>query len=353
MNTIQAFRTVFDPHLEAVLGARIRASSRLTSDRDVKEIVEYAGTLALSGGKRVRPYLAWTMYQAFGGKKSRAVFDALVTLELFHVFGLLHDDIIDHGTSRHGVPTAHLAIAARLAKQKRRGDLEHIAEGQAILLGDLLFAWVTQVLHASLSRAAISRRVSTLFYDMVDEVVIGQMLDVDLMTRSTATSQLVDEKMRLKTASYTFVRPMQIGAALADAPASVDRFCEAFGVALGIAFQIQDDMFDLTLSAKQLGKTVFSDLADRQHTVFTQYIIDHGTPTQRKQLASLFGATLSEEDRPRITKLLVDSGALAHGQRLMNDQFDEATRVLQRARQPEETKQELQALVTYIRNRTS
>lgn len=331
----------------------MRTSCKISSDRSVNDIVEYAKILAVSGGKRLRPYLAWIMYQAFGGKKSRPALNVLAALELFHIFGLIHDDIIDHGMSRHGIPTAHRAVATRLAKQKRRGDLAHIAEGQAILLGDLIFAWVTQILQSSLSGVAMTHRVSSLFYHMVDEVVIGQMLDVDLMTRVAASSQLVDEKMRLKTAGYTFVRPMQIGVALAGASVANDRFCETFGTALGIAFQIQDDMFDLTLSSKQLGKTIFSDLVDRQHTVFTQYIFDHGTRTQKKQLTSLLGKRLSEKDRSPITQLFADSGALAHGQRLMNEQFDAATHSVQRARLPKNTKRELLVLVALIRNRIS
>ena len=353
MHNLHSFRKIFDPHLATILTARMDVSRRLTSDQDVQDIVAYAGTVALAGGKRVRPYLAWIMYQAFGGKKSRTVFDILAALELFHVFCLIHDDVIDRGTSRHGVPTAHVAITTRLTTQKRHGDLEHIAEGQAILLGDLLFAWVTHLFRNLPSHTVTPPRASSLFYRMVDEVVIGQMLDVDLMTRVTATTQLVDEKMRLKTANYTFVRPMQIGAALAGAPRAIDRFCETFGTAIGLAFQIQDDLFDLTVPTAQIGKTTFSDLTNRQHTLFTQYILEHGNRDQKKQLTALFGATLSEKDRPRIAKLFTDSGALAYGEAVMCAHFSDATNAIERTRLPEQTKQELRTLVVAVRNRTS
>jgi geranylgeranyl pyrophosphate synthase len=146
---------------------------------------------------------------------------------------------------------------------------------------------------------------------------------------------------------------MQIGAALAGASKSADRFCDVFGITLGLAFQIQDDLFDLTLSAKQLGKAAFSDLSNCQHTVFTQYIFDHGTAAQKKQLTQLFGSILSEDDRPRIAALFTDSQALAHGLRLMNIQFDAAVQAVQRVKLPMHTKQELFDLVSYIRNRTS
>lgn len=79
------------------------------------------------------------MYQGLAGKKQQALLDASIALEVFHVFGLMHDDIIDRGTDRHGIPTVHLAVAKRLKQQKRFGDSNHIGEGQAILLGDLSF----------------------------------------------------------------------------------------------------------------------------------------------------------------------------------------------------------------------
>lgn len=353
MRNLHSFRKIFDPHLAAILTARMDASRMHTSDKDVQDIIAYAGTVALAGGKRVRPYLAWIMYQAFGGKKSRAVFDILAALEIFHVFCLIHDDVIDRGTSRHGVPTAHAAIMTRLTQQKRHGDLEHIAEGQAILLGDLLFAWVTHLFRNLPSHTATPPRAASLFYNMVDEVVIGQMLDVDLMTRVSATTQLVDEKMRLKTANYTFVRPMQIGAALADAPRSTDRFCETFGTAIGLAFQIQDDLFDLTVPTTQIGKTTFSDLTNRQHTLFTQHILEHGNRDHKKQLTALFGATLSEKDRPRITKLFTDSGAIAYGQTVLEAHFTDAANAVEKTALPAHTKQHLHELVLTLRNRTS
>jgi geranylgeranyl diphosphate synthase type I len=353
MQDLHSFRKWFDPYLADILATRMDASRKHTSDKDVQDIITHAGTVALAGGKRVRPYLAWIMYQAFGGKKNRTVFDILTALEIFHVFCLIHDDIIDHGTSRHGIPTAHIAVAKRLAKQKRHGDLRHIAEGQAMLLGDLLFSWVTHLFCTLPSHTATPPRAAAHFYRMVDEVVIGQMLDVDLMTRNVATTQLVDEKMRLKTANYTFVRPMQIGAALAIAPRTMDRFCETFGTAIGLAFQIQDDLFDLTVPTTQIGKTTFSDLTNRQHTLFTQHVFEQGNEKHTKQLRALFGATLSEKDRPRITKLFTDSGAIAYGLAVMDAHFADATNAVEQTRLPTQTKQQLRTLVLALRNRTS
>jgi geranylgeranyl diphosphate synthase type I len=353
MQDLHSFRKWFDPYLVAVLTTRMNASRIHTRDKDVQALVAYAGTIASAGGKRVRPYLAWIMYQAFGGKKNRTILDILAALEIFHVFCLIHDDIIDHGMARHGIPTTHIAVAKRLTKQKRHGDLGHIAEGQAMLLGDLLFSWVTHLFRTLPSHTATPPRAASLFYRMVDEVVIGQMLDVDLMTRNVATTQLVDEKMRLKTANYTFVRPMQIGAALAVVPRTMDRFCETFGTAIGLAFQIQDDLFDLTIPTTQVGKTIFSDLTNRQHTLFTQHILEQGNEKHRKQLRALFGATLLEKDRPRITKLFTDSGAIAYGYAVMDAHFADATRAVENARLPTQTKQQLHRLILALRHRTS
>lgn len=354
MQGLNNFRTKFDPQLESFISKKSASYTGLTPDASIAELISYSAKLIQGGGKRVRPYIAWLLYQGLAGKKSQAMIDASIALEVFHVFGLMHDDIIDRGTDRHGIQTVHLAVAKRLKQQKRFGDLEHIGEGQAILLGDLLFSWAMEIMAQSRAFGEKNHRLAQQrFFSMVDEVVIGQMLDVDVMTRNIADMQSIDEKMRLKTASYTFIRPMQIGAAFAGTNARIDRFCEAFGLALGLAFQIQDDLLDLTADAKVLKKTVFSDLSDHQHTIFTQYIFDHGTLSQKKELKRLFGTRLTEKDRPQVQQLFENSGAFAFGKTQISRYFDQASRSLQSIQLKPVAKQGLTELMTYLRDRQS
>jgi geranylgeranyl diphosphate synthase, type I len=353
MKEHEHFRSAFEPVLEQVFERmQSRATSR-THDATVRWMVKELRPLLLTGGKRIRPYMAWVMYRGLGGKKSQTLLEFLAALELFHLFALVHDDIIDRGADRHGVPTAHVAIQRHLQKAKRLGDLAHLSNGQAVLLGDLLLSWSAELIarnpHVDTLRHAKAKEY---FHAMSEEVIVGQMLDVDLMTRAETDTATIEEKLHLKTAGYTFVRPMQIGAALAGITPGVERFCEAYGLSLGLAFQIQDDLFDVTLSAEQLGKTVFSDLSDRQHTLFTQYIFERGTAAQKKTLNALFGTRLSETDRARIEELFRDSGALLYGRERMHRYFDAAGNALRRAPLEESAKHALQDLVVYLRQRT-
>jgi len=340
---IQAFKKRFDPVLEQRLKDILASYKALTKDPFILETVDYSRELLMAGGKRVRPYMAWLMYKAAGGKKDKKALDIFTGLELFHAFALVHDDIMDHGTERHGIKTAHHHVADRLRALNRLGDHNHFGEAHAILIGDLLFAWATTQIAGTQGWPAFKR--------MIDEVMVGQMIDVDLMTRRTVEDQLLDDKMRLKTASYTFVRPMQVGALLAGANGSIARFCEAYGLPLGTAFQIQDDLLDLMIPSTKSGKTAFSDLREGNHTVFTQYIRARGTKIQKQELDSLAGADLTERDRERVIHLFIESGAIDHGKALIEGYFEQALEAVDKASFKPAYAKPLRSLVEYIRNR--
>lgn len=344
MDGLRAFRKTFQPLLERFLRGKEAQGRRVTHDPAVRGYAAYAAKLVVHGGKRIRPYLADILYRAAGGREVRRARETWVGLELFHAFALIHDDIMDEGEHRHGLRTMHVEASARLKNARRLGDLSRAGESQGILAGDLLFNWAQELMSKD-------ERTRKIFMHMVDEVIYGQMIDVDLSTRRAASSRAIMEKMRLKTAGYTFVRPMQIGVALAGKRAGLDRFCERFGMPLGLAFQIQDDLLDLTASSAETGKTVFSDLTKRQHTLVTRYVEERGTRGQRAELSRLMGRRLSEKDRPRITALFTASGAFSYCGRLVRRHLETAECVLAKERLPKKEKTELHDLIVSLRNR--
>jgi geranylgeranyl diphosphate synthase type I len=342
---IQAFKKRFDPVLERLLKNILVSYQGLTQDAFIREMIDYSRELLMAGGKRVRPYMAWLTYKASGGRDDKRALEVFAGLELFHAFALVHDDIMDHGTERHGIKTAHRYVAERLKELKRQGDHEHLGEAQAILVGDLLFAW-------SVGQVAGTKGWIP-FRKMIDEVMVGQMIDVDVMTRRSVDDVLLADKMRLKTASYTFVRPMQVGAAYAGANGKTARFCEAYGLPLGTAFQIQDDLLDLATPSTKSGKTAFSDLREGNHTVFTQFIRARGTAKQKRELESLIGSVLSEKDRPRVMRLFEESGAIEHGRALIEGYFEEALEAIEKAKFRPVHAEPYRQLVEYIRARAT
>lgn len=273
MNDLQKFKEKFDPYIQKRLEQKIKNISTYTKDSSVLSYLKYIETVVMSGGKRIRPYIAFLMYQVLAGKEIEKTLKFLVSLELSHSFCLVHDDIMDKADLRHKVPTVQKYITNKLYKEKRLNDLNHAGNSQAILIGDLLFSWSQEIINLNTEfDLETMQKVKRLFYEMVDEVIIGQMIDTDITTRNKVSKEFIDEKIRLKTAGYSFIKPLQVGASLAGRETNeVEKFCKEFGLRMGIAFQTQDDLLDITSSDKQLQKTTSSDKSQNQHTYFTYF----------------------------------------------------------------------------------
>lgn len=334
--TLAEFRTQFDPILLTTLRT-YQASVPKTESAFLQDLVEYP-TRLIQGGKRIRPYLASLLYTNLGGELTEEVLRFFTALEFLHLFCLVHDDIIDEGITRHGVPTLHVYTRDRLKTEGRCGDFLHLGNGQAMLIGDLLFHWALDVARIPPGNVHARKRAQQLFSYMIDEVVLGQLLDVDLSTRTHADLAEIEQKMVFKTAGYTFIKPMQIGASLKTSSTRVLRFCDAFGRALGLAFQWQDDLLDIDGDSTQIKKNLFSDLLMRQQTPYTYYIQTQGNATDRALLAHLSGRPLKRKEQEEARALFERTGALEAGRTMVDRYFIEAEKYLAQAtflREPE------------------
>ncbi|MEN9558666.1 MAG: hypothetical protein RL141_1035 [Candidatus Parcubacteria bacterium] len=349
--SLAAFQGLFQPVLDDVLREKTEACIARVPDPFLATLLRYPQPLGAQG-KRVRPYLAWLFS---GARTDRPFLRFIVSLELFHLFALVHDDVMDRGNTRHGIPTVHTFAIDAMARDGRVGDLAHVADGQGILVGDLLHEWSRELFDEGDTLVPHDwwRQARTVFHTMVNEVITGQMIDVDMATRVVVSSDLIARNMRLKTAGYTFVRPLQLGVALTGGDAERMAWSERFGTALGTAFQIQDDLLDIAAPSAKSGKTIFADLRARQHTVLTQWIAEHGSPQERAVLAELMGAVLEEADRARVTQLFESSGAFAHGRAQIDALFQEAEALVQDPAAPVSLRSTLVALVQQVRDRAS
>jgi geranylgeranyl diphosphate synthase type I len=329
---IAEFREQLQPVLDKFIAAKTARYLDATEDPLLRAIWEYPRRLVAARGKRLRPYAAYLMHHALSEEDTSnitpGVLHVLMALELFHLFCLIHDDIIDQGRERHSLPTAQQFVMEKLRAENRLRDHSHIGNAQAMLLGDMFFAWSHEAFHA---HGPLNADALHYFQWMIDEVVIGEMMDVDMTTCRTTSGTAIHQKMLLKTASYTFIRPFQIGAALAGQGAAMENFCRDFGLSLGIAFQVQDDLMDLIGTTSDTRKTALSDLREGQHTYFTQHIFENGTPAQQNELRALMGRDLGEKDRSRVLELFESSGAFARGQEIIRRHLDAACKRLEHA----------------------
>ncbi|MGX6604417.1 polyprenyl synthetase family protein [Micromonosporaceae bacterium Da 78-11] len=245
--------------------------------------------LVMAGGKRLRPTFAYWGWRGVVGPTEpvEPVLPALGSLELMHTFALVHDDVMDESATRRGRPTAHRIFAGQHSDEARRGDSDRFGATAAILVGDLCLIWADQLL------ARTSLSTATLFavragYDrMRIEAVAGQYLDV-LGESAPATWSL--ERALLvahnKTASYTVLRPLQFGTALAGLiQPEVDNAYRVYGAAVGAAFQLRDDLLGVYGDPAVTGKPAGDDLRSGKPTALLMLAHQLATPAQRAELA--------------------------------------------------------------------
>lgn len=349
MNIIE-FKNKFQFVLNQAIEAKFEEYKEYTQDKEILNIINYSKSI-IGGGKCIRPYMAYTMYETLAGEDSDQVLDLLVSLEIFHTFALVHDDVIDEGQIRHKVDTVHTFVSKNAAIKNLKNKV-HYGHSQAILVGDLLFSWAMGRFH-KFSDLPYYPQAWKVFYQMIDEVAIGQMIDVNIMTRAEINSELIETKMRLKTAGYTFVRPMQIGVSLAGKQKELEKFCSEFGTALGLAFQTQDDLLDVIADPKIIKKSILSDIREHQHTFLTQYILDNGSKADIKELKQYWGnPKTTDNDQIKIVDIFKRVGALDYTRNKIAEYLSQARElVLTEKHITDKTRLALNELIQYIENR--
>ena len=219
---------------------------KLDWEREPKGLYAPIAYTLAAGGKRVRPQLAMIGSQLFGGKDEE-VLPAALALEVFHNFTLLHDDVMDKAEVRRGRPTVHIQWN----------------ENTAILSGDQMMIEAYTLLSKVPERALA--RVLQLFNKMATEICEGQQYDVDFEQKSHVTIDEYLMMIRLKT-SVLLANALQIGAYIAGANDKEQEALYQFGIHIGLAFQIQDDILDVWGDPKTFGKAVGGDIACNKKT---------------------------------------------------------------------------------------
>ncbi len=349
------FKEKFEPIFDAYLRERLGEMEGRLSDAFLKSIMKQSARIAQKGGKRARPFLAYSMYKISGGKSEEIGMRIAVGIELFHMFCLIHDDITDRGKVRHGEQTLHEFAYAHMKKEKRRGDLMHVAESQAMLAGDLVYSWAYERIAGLRGVSEDTHREALgVFIDAMQDVVAGQMIDVDITTREEVPLALLTKKMELKTASYTFVRPLELGAVLAGASKEVRAFCHNFGMAAGVAFQLQDDLLDIIGTQKQLGKMPLGDIREGQHTPISHDAFKRASEADKKTLTHLFGAgKLAQDDVKKIKCIFVETGSLQRAEDRIAEGFNKGRALLSEVEIPPKGKEVLMGMLKLLEHRTA
>ncbi|MEV0626134.1 polyprenyl synthetase family protein [Nonomuraea wenchangensis] len=314
------------------------------SDPDVAVAYNVLREFVLGGGKRIRPQLCYWGWRGAGGDDCDEIITAAAALELCHAGLLIHDDIMDGSELRRGRATVHKSLERLHAGP----GAEVFGQAGGILLGTLSLAWSDAMLSSCGIQPHRLRAAHHLFDTMRTEVISGQYLDMLAQLRAGASVEEALTVIRYKTAKYTVERPLQIGGALAGADAELLASYSRFGVPLGEAFQLRDDVLGTFGSAAETGKSALDDLREGKHTVLIAQALRRASAAQREHLRRWHGDPgLSEERAAELRQILLDTGAVAEVEDMIASRVREAVAALAEA----EIKPDAAAALTVLADR--
>ena len=318
-------------------------------DADLAEPMAEIGRLVLVGGKRLRPaFCHWGFAAAGGDPADEMVANAGAAFELMHAFALFHDDVMDDAASRRGNPTTHTVFAQHHRDGAWAGEARRFGEGVAILVGDLAFVYSDMLM------AGAGREAWAIWNELRIELNVGQVLDIIGSVRNERSRHKAEQICRYKSGKYTIERPLHLGAVMAapERAAQLLPALSAYGLPLGDAFQMRDDVMGAFGDAAVTGKPVGGDLREGKPTPLMARAVAAADAAQQQVLALVGRADLTDDDVARVQQAIIESGALADLETTITRLTAEAVAAIERAPIEPGARDELIALATYVSQRT-
>jgi octaprenyl-diphosphate synthase len=304
-----------DPHaqrptlreIQVLTGADMAAVDALIRSRlasDVLLINQVAEHIVAAGGKRLRPMLHLLAARA-GGYDGRDHLQLAAVIEFIHTATLLHDDVVDESDLRRGRKTAN-ALWGNAA---------------SVLVGDFLYSRSFQLM-VELERLAVMRILA----DTTNAIAEGEVLQL-LHVHNPDTDEAAYLRVIERKTAVLFSAATRLGAVLSGAGAAIETALGAYGLALGYAFQIADDVLDYTADAEALGKNLGDDLAEGKATLPVIHAMQHGDAATRARIRGAIeqGDTSA---MPDIVAAIRRCGSLAYSERRARDYAEAAIAAL-------------------------
>ncbi len=313
---------------QSILEDRISKISFPEQPKNLYEPLSYFMTL---GGKRTRPVLSMLGCKLFGVPGLKAV-NAAMAVELFHNFTLIHDDIMDAAPLRRGKETVH---------QKWN-------ENVGILSGDALFVVAYQ--HLAKHETDVLPRLLEIFSKTALEVCEGQQMDMDFETREDVSIEEYLEMIRLKT-SVLLGAALEMGATVAKADDRNAELIYDFGMYVGLAFQIKDDILDLYADPEKFGKQVGGDVMANKKTYLQIKAYELASPSQKEELKALESEKDLDKKVAEVKAIFNSIGVKELAESKMQEYYTQAKKAMELIKVEEDQKQDLLGLAKYLMGR--
>lgn len=312
--------TLIDRQMADLVDDHVARWKATGGSEDEHDVLGQYRRVVLSGGKRLRPaFMMWAFEGAGGRPEDPMVMDAALAVELLHTFALIHDDVMDRADTRRSIETIHVAYARRHRTLGLRGDDGHYGDSVAILMGDLAFA------HAAQLVSVLPPEASGLFFTMCADLMVGQYLDIDSAARGVVVDRPSASRItELKTARYTVVNPLLLGATLAGRSKELVEPLTGYGTPVGHAFQLRDDILGAFGDPAVTGKPVGDDLAGGKVTRLLELGIERTSGADRDLLLRLGSAGMADDDPEHAAEVLERCGARLEVEDTIDRLVDEA-----------------------------
>jgi geranylgeranyl diphosphate synthase, type II len=279
------------------------------------------------GGKRIRPYLVLLAYEAYGGRHSKDVLPIAAAWELLHACLLVHDDIIDRDTVRHGA--LNISGMYEVYYKKFGSDRSHYAASAALLAGDLLLSGAHELVLESAIAAEEKLRACTYLNEALFSVGGGELLDVEIVLQDIKSAR--PEKIaRHKTAQYSFEYPLLCGATLAGVSIHEKKKLQSFGTSIGIAFQLIDDVLGVFGDTASTGKSNDNDIRDKKRTLLVQETLKRLDDQEATHMEALYAHNyvLTSDEAQNVRTFMEQTGAREAVEKIAKGLADDALRIV-------------------------
>ncbi|MFC1756499.1 polyprenyl synthetase family protein [Patescibacteria group bacterium] len=318
----------------------------------ITDALRYVKKFTLAGGKRLRAALMYYGYLAVDGKDKQRMLETAVSIELIHVFLLIHDDIMDRDKKRHGVDTVSFKYQKLGKRISPTRDYEHFGNSIAIVIGDMIGAIGSQIIFDSGFDTKLVFKALSRLQEIVSMTVIGQSKDVYLEYRGKATEKDILTMYEYKTAKYTIEGPLHLGASLGGANEKILQNMSRYAIPIGVAFQIQDDILGIFGSERKMGKAIGSDIREGKQTILVAKALDLASKKQKEKMVRIFGKeNLSGNDIKDFQEIIRETGSLDYARNLSLKLINDGKKGAEKMKMSKESKAFLVGIADYMIHR--
>ena len=311
---------------------------------DLRPLLDAARRM-LGTGKRLRPAFCYWGWRGAGAEAGPEVVRAAAALELLQASALIHDDVMDASDTRRGQPSAHRGFERMHEIHGWLGSAASFGTGAAILLGDLCLVWADELFVGSGAEADAIMRAKPVYDEMRTELMSGQYLDLLVQARGEGEIDRLRQVILYKSAKYTIERPLHLGAALAGADPDLIHAYSAYGLPLGEAFQLRDDVLGVFGDPALTGKPAGDDIREGKRTVLLAIAQNQAGPADAETLVRHLGnPDLDADAVASVREAIVRTGALSEVEARIDALTAESRAALAEAAMPEPARSVLDRL---------